>query len=85
VRLAGLFLVVGAAFTLVLHFLSAPESLYEWLYHHLLSGLDVPKEPSQGTVDLVSYFSLIGGLLELIAGVAVLAIDRLREASSEVG
>jgi multisubunit Na+/H+ antiporter MnhB subunit len=84
-QLVGLLLLVGAAITLGLHALEAPESLYRWLYHHLLSGLDVPEEPSQGTVDLISYVSLIGGLLELIAGLAVLAIDRFREASSQVG
>ncbi len=84
-RLAGWFLLLGAAISLGLHALEAPESLYRWLYHHLLSGLDVPKEPSQGTVDLVSYVSLVGGLLQLIAGAVLLAVDRFREASSEVG
>jgi hypothetical protein len=80
VRLAGFLLVAGAALTLVLHSLSAPESLYEWLYHHLLSGLDVPKDPSSGTVDLVRSVSLIGGILELVAGLAVLILDRARSA-----
>lgn len=84
-RLLGFLLLVGAAVTLGLHFLGAPEELYRWLYHHLLSGLDVPEDPSQGTVDAISYVSLVGGLLELIAGAAVLAIDQFREASSEVG
>ena len=84
-QLAGWFLLLGAAITLGLHALEAPESLYRWLYHHLLSGLDVPEDPSQGTVDAISYVSLVGGLLELVAGAALLAIDRFREASSEVG
>jgi hypothetical protein len=84
-RLAGLLLLVGAAITLGLHLLGAPEGLYRWLYDHLLSGLDVPDEPSQGTVDAISYVSLFGGLLELIAGAALLAIDQVRGASSEVG
>ncbi len=84
-QLVGWLLLVGAAITLGLHAEEAPESLYRWLYHHLLSGLDVPEDPSQGTVDAISYVSMVGGLLELIAGVAVLAIDRFREASSEVG
>jgi hypothetical protein len=79
-QLAGLFLLAGAAVTLGLHALEAPESLYRWLYHHLLSGLDVPEEPSEGTVDLVSYFSLIGGLLQLAGGLALLAVDRVRQA-----
>jgi hypothetical protein len=84
-RLVGLLFLVGAAITLGLHALEAPEHLYRWLYDHLLSGLDVPEEPSHGTVNLISYVSLVGGLLELLVGVAVLAIDRFREASSEVG
>jgi hypothetical protein len=84
-RTAGLLLILGSAITLGLHMLEAPEHLYRWLYDRLLSGLDVPDEPSQGTVDAISYVSLIGGLLELIAGAALLAIDRLRSSSSEVG
>jgi hypothetical protein len=84
VRFAGLLLVTGAAFSLALHFLGAPEGLYHWLYDHLLSGLDVPDEPSQGTVDAISYVSLIGGLLELIAGAALLGIHRVQSSSSEV-
>jgi hypothetical protein len=84
-RLAGWFLMLGAGISLGLHALEAPESLYRWLYHHLLSGLDVPEEPSQGTVDLVSYVSLVGGLLQLVAGASLLAIDRFRSTSSEVG
>jgi hypothetical protein len=32
-----------------------------------LSGLDVPEDPSEGTVDAVRYVSLIGGILELVA------------------
>jgi hypothetical protein len=84
VRLFGSLLIVGAAVTLGLHLLGAPEGLYRWLYDHLLSGLDVPDEPSQGTVDVISYVSLIGGLLELIAGAALLGIDRVQSSSSEV-
>jgi len=82
VRLVGLLLLAGAALSLALHLLSAPEDLYRWSYHHLLSGLDVPKEPSEGTVDAVSYVSLIGGLLELVAGVALLVADWLRTRGS---
>jgi hypothetical protein len=78
VRLVGLLLLVGAAISLALHFVEAPEDLYRWLYHHLLSGLDVPEDPSEGTVDAIRYVSLIGGLLELGAGLALLAVDRVR-------
>jgi hypothetical protein len=84
-QLAGALLVVGAAITLGLHYLEVPEDLYRRLYDHLLSGLDVPDEPSQGTVDAIGYVSLIGGLAELVAGAALLVIDRVRSASSQVG
>ena len=77
-RIAGLLLIAGSALTLALHFLEAPEDLYRWLYQHLLSGLDVPDEPSSGTVDAVRYTSLVGGILELVVGVALLAVDRVR-------
>jgi hypothetical protein len=78
-QLAGLLLILGSGITLALHYLDVPEDVYRWLYHHLLSGLDVPKDPSQGTVDAIGYVSLIGGLLQLAGGVAVLAIDRVRK------
>ena len=81
-RLAGILLVAGAAITLGLHLIEAPEHLYRWLYDHLLSGLDVPDEPPQWSLDAIEYVSLIGGLLELVAGVALLVVDRLRR---EVG
>jgi hypothetical protein len=77
-RIAGLLLILGAAITLTLHFLEAPEELYRWLYHHLLSGLDVPKDPSEGTVDAVRYTSLIGGILELVVGIGLLLVDWAR-------
>jgi hypothetical protein len=73
-----LVLIAGAAVTFALHLLEAPEDLYRWLYHHLLSGLDVPDDPSQGTVDAVGYVSLIGGILELTAGAILLGIDQRR-------
>ena len=77
-RLAGLLLILGSAITLGLHALEAPEELYRWLYHHLLSGLDVPKDPSDGTVQAISDVSLIGGIVELVAGIGCLIADRLR-------
>ena len=78
VRVVGVLLIVGAVITLVLHVLGAPEDLYRWSYQHLLSGLDVPHDPSEGTVEAVRYTSLIGGLLQLAGGVAVLAWERGR-------
>jgi hypothetical protein len=80
VRLAGVLLIAGAAFTLILHLLGAPEGLYEWLYHHLLSGLEVPEEPPQWSLNLISSVDLIGGLAQLAAGCVLLAYDRLRPA-----
>ena len=77
-RIAGLLLIAGSAITFGLHFLEAPESLYRWLYHHLLSGLDVPEDPSEGTVEAVRLVSLIGGIIELVAGIGVLAFDWVR-------
>jgi hypothetical protein len=78
VRLVGLLLLAGAVLTLALHALGAPEHLYRWSYDHLLSGLDVPEDPSPATVDAVRYTSLVGGLLELLGGLALLAWDRVR-------
>ena len=77
-RIAGLLLIAGAAVTLGLHFAGVPEDLYRWLYHHLLSGLDVPEDPSEGSVDAVRYVSLFGGLLELACGVGLLVADLAR-------
>ncbi len=79
-RTAGLLLIAGSALTLVLHLLDVPEDVYRWLYHHLLSGLDVPKDPSSGTVDAVRYTSLIGGILELVGGIVLLVVDWVRRA-----
>ena len=73
VRVAGLLLLIGAGTTLGLHYLGAPEDLYRWLYDHLLSGLDVPDEPSHGSLDAIGRLSLIGGLVELLAGLGLLA------------
>jgi hypothetical protein len=75
-RTAGLFLIAGSAVTLGLHFLGVPEDIYRWLYHHLLSGLDVPTEPSHGTVEAVRDVSLFGGILELVLGLVLLISSR---------
>jgi hypothetical protein len=76
--IAGLLLLLGGAITLLLHAAGVPESLLDFLYDKLLSGLDVPPDPSQTAVDIVNNVSLVGGLAELAAGVALLAVDRLR-------
>jgi hypothetical protein len=77
-RTAGLLLLLGAAITFALHFAEVPDDLYRWLYRHPLSGLDVPDEPSEGSIDAIRYVSLVGGILELVGGVALLAIERIR-------
>jgi hypothetical protein len=77
-RIAGLLLIAGAAITFALHFLEVPEDVYRWLYHHLLSGLDVPDDPSEGSVDAIRTVSLAGGILELVVGVGLLVADRIR-------
>jgi hypothetical protein len=75
-RLFGLLLIAGSVLTLVLYFLGVPEDVYRWAYHHLLSGLDVPEDPSHGSVQAIRCVSLIGGILELVAGAALLVLDR---------
>ena len=82
-RIAGLLLVLGAFVSFGLRLMGAPEELYRWLYHHLLSGLDVPPRPSEGTTTAVRDVSLLGGILELVAGVAVLAIDGIRSRAKQ--
>jgi hypothetical protein len=77
-RFVGLLLLAGAALALGLHLLEAPESLYRWLYHHLLGGLEVPRNPSHGTVQAVRDVSLFGGILEVVVGVGLLVADRVR-------
>jgi hypothetical protein len=66
--IAGLALLAGGVVTLALHAAGAPEALLRFLYDHLLSGLDVPSEPSPTAVDIVKYTSLVGGIAELVAG-----------------
>jgi hypothetical protein len=77
-RTAGLLLILGSAITLTVHFLGMPEDLYRWLYHHVLSGLDVPENPSDGAVEAIRYVSLVGGILELALGVVLLALSAVR-------
>jgi hypothetical protein len=77
-RTAALLLILGSALTLALHVLGVPEDVYRWLYHHLLGGLDVPKDPSHGTVQAVRDVSLFGGLLELVIGFGLLIADGVR-------
>ena len=76
--IAALLLLIGGVVTLALHAAGAPEALLDFLYDHLLSGLDVPPDPSQTAKDIVSWFSLIGGLLELAGGGTLLALHLRR-------
>jgi hypothetical protein len=71
-RIAGLLLLLGGAITLTLHAAGAPEALLDYLYDTLLSGLEVPPDPSPTARDIVSYVSLVGGIVEIAAGAALL-------------
>jgi hypothetical protein len=73
-RVVGLLLVAGGLLGLGLDLAGAPEALLRFLYEKLLSGLDVPEEPSATAVDLVRYVALIGGILQVAAGLVLLAI-----------
>ena len=61
-----------------LHAAGIPESLLDFLYDTLLSGLDVPPDPSQTAVDIINYVSLVGGIAELAGGAAVLLVCFVR-------
>jgi hypothetical protein len=74
-RIAGLALLAGAVLSFGLHFAGAPEDLYRWAHHQLLGGLDVPHDPSEGTVKAVQLTSLIAAILEAVAGAVLLVID----------
>ena len=60
--------------TLSLHAAGVPESLLNFLYGTLLSGLDVPPDPSQTATDIVNYVSLVGGIAELVGGAVVVGV-----------
>jgi hypothetical protein len=79
--LAGLLLLAGGVITLALHAVGAPEALLDFLYDTLLSGLDVPPDPSQTATDIVNYVSLVGGITELLGGGALLVAHRVRQAA----
>jgi hypothetical protein len=67
-------LILGGLLSLGIDALGAPEALLRFLYDTLLSGLDVPDEPSQTAVDIVRWFARVGGLLELSGGAVLLAV-----------
>jgi hypothetical protein len=79
--IAGLLLLTGGVITLSLHAAGAPESLLEFLYDALLSGLDVPPDPSGTAVDIVNYVSLLGGIAELASGIVLLGLASARARS----
>jgi hypothetical protein len=70
--IAALLLLAGGVITLSLYAAGAPEALLDFLYDTLLSGLDVPPDPSQTAKDIVGYVSLIGGIAELASGLGLL-------------
>jgi hypothetical protein len=81
--IAGLLLLAGAGITLSLHAAGAPEAMLDFLYDKLLSGLDVPPHPSRSAKEIVAYVSLIGGIAELLGGLALVGVSlaRSRDAS----
>ena len=78
---AGVLLLIGGLITLGLHAAGAPESLLNFLYDKLLSGLDVPEDPSPTAVDIINFVSLVGGIAELAAGAVLLWLARARRPS----
>jgi hypothetical protein len=76
--IAGLLLLIGGVVTLSLHAAGVPESLlnslYDALHDALLSGRDVPSNPSQTSTDILKYVSLVGGIVELAGGAVVLIV-----------
>jgi hypothetical protein len=78
-RAVGLLLVAGGLFSIGLDAVGAPEALLRFSYESMLSGLDVPPEPSTFAVDLVRYTALAGGVLQLLAGLVVFGIGIRRE------
>jgi hypothetical protein len=85
--IAGLLLLLGGAVTLSLHAAGAPEALLDFLYDALLSGLDVPPQPSQTAKDIVSGVSLVGGIVEIAAGAGLLiaTLAKRQSPSSSAG
>ena len=77
--IAGLLLLIGGVITLSLHAADVPESLLNFLYDTLLSGLDVPSDPSQTATDIVNFVSLIGGIAELAGGALLVGMYLVRE------
>jgi len=69
--IAGLLLLISGVATLSLHAAGVPESLLNSLYDALLTGLDVPSNPSQTSTDILDYVSLVGGIAELAGGAVV--------------
>jgi hypothetical protein len=80
-RTVGLLLVAGGLLSVGLDLAGAPEALLRFLYDTLLSGLDVPEQPSAGAVDLVRYTALVGGVLQLAAGLVMFALGARRDAA----
>ena len=72
--IAGLLLLIGGVVTLSLHAAGVPESLLNSLHDALLSGRDVPSNPSQTSTDILNYVSLVGGIVELAGGAVVLLV-----------
>jgi hypothetical protein len=71
--------------TLALHAAGTPEALLEFLYDKLLSGLDVPEEPSTTARDIVNYVSLVGGIAEIAIGALLLLLHLGKQRTNPAG
>ena len=74
-RTAGLVLIAGGLVSLALDAAGAPEALLRFAYHGLLSGLDVPRDPSPTAEDIVRYFARYAAIAELAAGVILVGLS----------
>jgi hypothetical protein len=71
-RTAGLLLIAGGFLSLAFDAVSGPEWMLRFAHHHLLSGLDVPRDPSSTAEGIVRWFARCAALAELAAGAVLL-------------
>jgi hypothetical protein len=71
-RTAGLLLIAGGVLSLAFDAVGGPEWMLGFTYDHLLSGLDVPRDPSPTAENVVRWFARCAALAELAAGAVLL-------------
>ena len=84
-RTAGLVLIAGGLISLALDAAGAPESALRFAYHHLLSGLDVPRDPSPTAEDVVRWYRALrgGGRAGGGGGAAVALLPRVSSVAAQ--